>query len=420
MREHLSQEIIKMVHARKLPAAELMLVDDHLANCVECREAIGVSFAATGSADRLELAITGGTDHLTYNLLEAYVDNALSAGDVKNVDEHIAVCHYCDAQLRDLQGFAGELPRLEVPRAGWLSSLSAIFRRPVPAFAAIAAAIAVAGAIWITRPAADVATISETTSVSQPEITESINPPIGAADSAASNNEPQLPPADPPKDELAVSVKDGDEKVGLFPNGELSGYANLDARYRKLVKNALSTGKAAVPDLRELSASPGVLMGDDPAGTFRIVSPVGKVVGTDTPTFRWQSVPGAGSYVVEVFDHDFNKVASSGELKDTTWTRKLDRAKIYSWQVTAKRGEEILKAPQRPQPDARFRILDQKTANDLSTLRRNNPKSHFLLGVAYANAGLIDEAIREFEVFSRQNPGSELSRKLLRQLRSAR
>jgi hypothetical protein len=163
-------------------------------------------------------------------------------------------------------------------------------------------------------------------------------------------------------------------------------------------------------------------MGEDPAptGTFRIVSPVGKVVGTDAPTFRWRSVPGAGSYVLEVFDQDFNKVASSGELKSTSWQQKLDRGKTYSWQVTARKDGEILKAPQRPQPDARFRVLDRKTADELSALRRNNPGSHFVLGVAYANAGLIDEAIREFEMLSRQNPGKELPKKMLRQLRSAR
>ena len=161
-------------------------------------------------------------------------------------------------------------------------------------------------------------------------------------------------------------------------------------------------------------------MGGDSAGTFRLTSPIGKVVDTDTPTFKWQSVPGAASYVVEVFDRDFHKVASSGELKNTSWKHRLNRGKIYSWQVTATKDGEVLKAPQRPQPDARFRVLDRKTADELSTLRRSNPRSHLLLGVAYANAGLVEDAIREFEMLSRQNPGSDLPKTLLRQLKSAR
>lgn len=413
MREHLSPEIIEMAHARELPAAELRAVDDHLANCVECREAIGERFAASGFAERFERAVTSRTDHLTYDQLEAYVDRTLSADTARQIDDHVGSCANCESQLRELKSFAGASPAAEAPRVGWLSS---IFRNPIPAFAAIAAVIAVIGAIWITRPAVDVATISETISAGQQETR--VSPSDGG--SSTSTNEPPLPVADPPEDELALTIKDGDTKVGLSRNGDLSGYANVDPHYRRLVKNALVTGKTAIPDLRELSASGGVLMGDATGGNFSLTSPVGKLVNTDTPTFRWLSVRGAGSYVVDVFDRDFNKVASSGELKDTSWKHKLDRAKTYSWQVTAIRGEEVLKAPQRPQPDARFRILDQKTAAELSNLKRNNPRSHFLLGVAYANAGLIDEAIREFELFSRQNRGSDLSRRMLRQLRSAR
>ena len=416
MREHLSQEIIEMVHARKLPAAELMAVDDHLAGCVECRDTIGASFAASGSAQRFELAITSRNDHLTYDQLEAYVDKTLSTEAASQINEHIGICADCEAQLRDLQRFAGASPVVDAPREGWLSS---IFRNPIPAFAAIAAVIAVIAAIWMTRPGAEVATTAETTAAPPQEVETAVTQP-DAGESAASVTEPSLPAVNTPQNELVVSVNDGDETIGLSRNGELAGYSTLDTRYRRLVKNALATGKASVPDLRDLSTSSGVLMGDNSSGTFRILSPIGKVISTDAPTFTWQPVPGAGSYVVEVFDRDFNKVASSGELKNTSWKHKLDRAKIYTWQVTAVRGDERLKAPQRPQPDARFRILDQKTAAELSNLKRNNPRSHFLLGVAYANAGLIDEAIREFEISSRQNPASDVARKMLRQLRTAK
>ena len=67
-------------------------------------------------------------------------------------------------------------------------------------------------------------------------------------------------------------------------------------------------------------------------------------------------------------------------------------------------------------PDARFRIVYGRAAADLTALKRNNPQSHLLLGVAYANAGLIEDAKREFEILLRHNPNSEVAKKLLRQM----
>ena len=147
-------------------------------------------------------------------------------------------------------------------------------------------------------------------------------------------------------------------------------------------------------------------------------SPVGQVLNTATPRFSWQAVPNSEKYVVEIFDRDFNQVATSGELKNTSWKQKLAEGKTYSWQVTAVVEGKVLKAPLQPQPEARFRILDRKTINNLSALRASHPRSHLLLGTAYANAGLVEDAIREFELLAKTNPDRELPKQLLRQLKA--
>ena len=122
-------------------------------------------------------------------------------------------------------------------------------------------------------------------------------------------------------------------------------------------------------------------------------------------------MPGADSYGVEVYDLTFKKVASTDGLKATRWTTTLPRGQTYVWQVTARKGDEIFKAPRPPASQARFRIVDGKSVTDIATIRRTHPRSHLLLGIAFAEAGLIDEAIQEFERLARQNPGSELRKK---------
>ena len=42
-----------------------------------------------------------------------------------------------------------------------------------------------------------------------------------------------------------------------------------------------------------------------------MIEPVGSVLLTDRPAFRWSPLEGATAYVVEIFDGEFNLVAAS-------------------------------------------------------------------------------------------------------------
>ena len=99
-------------------------------------------------------------------------------------------------------------------------------------------------------------------------------------------------------------------------------------------------------------------------------------------------------------------------------TRSLKRGRVYSWEVTAiKEGREIT-SPVAPSPPARFKVLDQARLDELERARRTYAGSHLLLGVLYANIGLVEDAQREFQALAAANPNSEVAKRLALSVKS--
>lgn len=141
----------------------------------------------------------------------------------------------------------------------------------------------------------------------------------------------------------------------------------------------------------------------------------------DRPIFRWSELEGATSYVVEIYDAQFNPAASSPPLRISNWTSPpLARGQIYSWQIKAIReGQEFI-APRPPAPQARFKIVDRATADEIARARRDHASSHLLPGLLYARAGLLAEAEVEFRALQKSNPDSDVARKLLASVAASR
>ena len=87
--------------------------------------------------------------------------------------------------------------------------------------------------------------------------------------------------------------------------------------------------------------------------------------------------------------------------------------------VFAEVGGETLSAPTPADPEMKFKLLGAGAAREIERLRGSS-SSRLALAVAYAGAGMIDEAGLELEALRRQNPQSSLVAKLLRSLRSRR
>ncbi len=84
-----------------------------------------------------------------------------------------------------------------------------------------------------------------------------------------------------------------------------------------------------------------------------------------------------------------------------------------------KEGQEIT-SPRPPAPQAKFRVLDLARANEISKARRAYGSSHLVLGLLYAESGLLKEAEQELRALQKTNPDSELARNLLRQVQALR
>lgn len=415
MAQHLTQKQIEDYCRRQLAASELPAVADHLAACDTCQQQIAV--AGNGEAAFFDLRSqvfddTAEAEHLTMAQLGAYVDRNLGGEELQAVEDHLSHCEQCVFAVEDLGEFSNEIiPTREYrPAEKWwqrtLKSFTAPFRiAPVPAFGGAALAIVLLAVIaWLAWP-----------TTQQPEPQIAISPPPSSPPAIETS------PTQPEPAPVVAQLNDGGNTLTLDQQGQLSGAGNLPSNYQNLLKKTLASGRIEKSaQLQGLTRPPSSLMGSDDKTNFSVLEPLGNVLLTNAPTFRWSKLEGATGYVVEVYDENFTPVISSPQLTDLSWTTLLQRGKVYSWQVKAiKDGEEVL-SPRPPAPQAKFRVLDLARVNELARARRVYPRAHLTLGLLYADAGLLREAEQEFRLLQRANPNSDLARNLLRQVQSLR
>ena len=332
------------------------------------------------------------------------------------VADHLAHCIQCSQAVDDLRAFKAQVaPSLEreyrpasVPETskrtstGWLASLLAPFRS-YPKFAygtaMIILLLAITGwLIWRTQP--------DRTPKDELKV--------------APEAEPSPPEAVRPSVPIVARLNDNNGEVTLDQVGTLSGAGNLPSLYQDLLKQALTRPKLEPsPQLKGLARAPSSLMSSDKARQeFSVIERFERVLMTDRPTFRWSPMEGATGYVVEVYDPEFNLVVASPQLTNANWnsTKPLRRGKVYSWQVKAIKNGEEFTVPRPPDSQAKFRVLDQAKATELSKATQNYSSSHLVLGLLYADAGLLKEAEQELHLLQKANPDSEIARSLLGQI----
>lgn len=445
MMEHLSKQEIENYLKRNVSPGDLLKADDHLAECDACFGKIADAKAAQSTVSSFQnyfLRDAELRDHLTYQQIASYVDNEADNVDREIVEVHRNTCRECAGQIDDLRQMraliAADTKETRAPVLGkfsfsdWWNRLwaNSALKIAVPAMALILFA-AMIGFILISRqsPNNEIAEVAEPATnqqqsapVSETNQSNEETQPNGTASENTNSAIPNNTNSNTPEPKILISLNDAGSRIELDENGNLKG---LQApQYEKKIKAALETQNieiAAAP--KELNTGRGVLMGSAEDGVpFALSNPVGKLIQSDRPTFRWQPLKDAESYVVEVFDVNFNKVASSQPTQKTEWTvnAPLKRGTIYQWQVTAIKDAQEIKSPVRPAPDAKFKVLDAAKASEIGQAKRKYKNSHLLLGILYANAGLLQEAENEFQALLKQNPKSEAARKLLQKVRQKR
>lgn len=433
--EHLTEKQLRAYGQSGMPPAELLRLDAHLSDCATCRRSLEA--ALTGSAlalhTELRTAAPEQPQHLSFEQLARYVDETLDPAERAFVSDHAASCAQCAFGVADLRTFTetGQEADVAAPvsapvtaKPSWWESVRALFRpfasKPVfgpafrPAFGlAFAVLLLTVLAGWLLRLALK-PDASAPQFANQPSVSPTLAPSVMPV--------PRTPAPEPAP--LLAQLNDGGGQITLDQQGKLTGLDNLPPAYQQLVKDALTAQRLERPGtLTGLNRRGSSLMGEDEQGQrFALQSPVGKVVFSAQPVFRWTPLAGAASYVVEVYDEQFNLVTKSVASKQTAWTppQPLARGRLYAWQVKASQdGQEII-APKPPATQARFRVLAQAQADELARVRRTHSNAHLLLGLLYAQAGLLDEAEKELRSLQAANPNAASVRRLLANVQALR
>jgi hypothetical protein len=358
---------------------------------------------------------------LTVEELTGFVDRALSSEELQVVEDHLTCCEECNLMVKDLLAFkdqatpwfdrnhhpSGRRARDESRWRRLFAVRPRLWAKPFVFGTALAACLLVAIGLLAWREWRG--------GNNNPEITK-VPPSPGVSTPGSSNPTPGS------ESSLLVMLNDGEGRVTLDREGRVSGLDHLSPAGRQMVERALTTQTIErSPLLSELArpedASRG---GGDRGERFSVIEPVSEVTVTDRPTFRWTTLDGATSYTVEIYDEKLRQVTVSQPVAGHTWTapQPLKRGRIYAWLVKTSRNGQIEVAP--PAQEARFRILDQARADELSAARRDYGSSHLALGLLYAQAGALDEAERELRVLQQANPNSQIADRLLRQVRKMR
>jgi hypothetical protein len=348
--------------------------------------------------------------HLDYEEhLEPYVDGKANDIDREIVESHVALCSTCAAELKDLLEFKQQpvavVAQASSQRKQWLPNLSFV-SRPAWAVAGLLAAFVLATAVFMwtrSRPAEQARTMSP--------------PPGGRKETPSPSPQPSMSPHEEP----LLVLNDAGGQVVLDQRGRLEGLQELPPDLKESVERALTT--------RRLGASPGLAGWSTGAGSLRSgagaesmlapLNPVGVVIETDRPTFRWRTLEGTQHCTVTVYDAKLRQVASSGPVNRTEWTtpKPLRRGVTYSWQISTVKDGETIVSPKPPLPEARFRVLDQRAVDALAKLKGT---SHLALGVFYWKHGLLEDAEREFKALAHANPHSPVVQELLSSIRALR
>jgi len=419
--EHLSSAQIVNYQRRNLAPAELLGVDDHLAECAECRRLIESTLNCDVAPLYADLAAESAVGpHLTFEQSAAYVDGLLTGEERRMINDHLASCAHCAPLTADLRAFRNVIaPELDreyrpqgaaegpPPQTGWRDRIAAalpgLFQK-IPLWVyATSALLLLAVAGWIATSLQTQLPIAQNTQTTTPSPSTDFASPA-----------PEIA-------HVILRLNDGGSSLALDAQGRLAGVDQWPSEYRQMAQDALSKQRVARSPMLDGLSRPGssLMGGDDDGRRFAVIEPAGKVMLTDRPTFKWTRLGGASGYVVEIYNAQFNLVASSPSLTGVSWTApQLPRGQVYSWQVKAIREGPELIAPRPQAPQAKFRILDKAATAEIARARRDYASSHLLLGLLYARSGLLDEAEDEFRALQKANPDSSIS-EVLRKLKAS-
>jgi hypothetical protein len=412
MDTHLSTKEIRGYLRRRLTRDDFHRVGEHVHSCASCYQDFLAELQERFpiEIDLDELAGLQGW-HLEGEELAAYVEGRMDELNFECASLHLEECSSCmektSAVFED---------RLENPRMGtsarrkepstwsrYLPSVQSISSPRLQLAAAAVLVIALVLTLWV---------------LIQPK---QASPQVADA--------PETVSPDPPPQQPTAPVQMGPGAGSQTTPVSNQVAANADSEKREVKRQEDATERVLIardlvmpPAIEMLDRTPSIAIRGNHASTqsFTIVRPFATVISNDRPTFSWTTLNGATSYTVSVFDADLHLIRTSEPLTETQWLmpHRLEAGIVYTWTVTAQKDGQEVVSPASP-ARAEFKILGDSELIKLNS-KVSRTKSHAARGVLYAEAGLLDEAEKEFRSHLQRRPTDERVKGLLRIVKSWR
>ncbi len=363
MSDHLTEQQLAQYADGTLPAAELLDVGDHLADCADCRgraaQSSGLQSAVADLRRGLQPTPDAELDHPEHEQLVAYIEDGLDAVDKEIVEGHLEFCENCAAEVAELRSFRAILstyPAKEYEPAATPTVWQRFFApsttpvwRSARAYALAATVLLAAVIVW----------------------------------KAGGPKSPELP--------------------GAVQQVMTAQHINLDTPEIRAL-----TGAGEPPEIG--AGGPSLALG----------SPVATAILGDRPVFTWAVVQDADGYEVSVMDTDGHTITAHMVAGRPIWRpdAPLPLGRILRWQVKAMKNGNVVATG--PPGGARFRILDAGRAAQIWADEKRYGDQPLALGILYAQAGLLDEAERALDKAAKTDPNNPVVPKLMADVKAVR
>lgn len=404
---------------------EFMLASlQHMEICPACREAALKTEEFKGAAESLRKRIAVMAACLDYEQLTAYLDNTLSESDKSLVDRHLSLCHDCQEDLdylKQIEGLAAMGPHRTFSPAR--PARSKIFNSRVFFSFGLTACTVAAICLVLLRPPVSTTDGQIAVISGQPKETVSTPP----RQTPIPSEQPDRKKPDIPN--LVVKPVRHTEQVAVLHDGLYLIHTTKDALREikqqdsgkrvsiasdiaAVVQAKLSTGKAR-KDLPVLmaKADTDILRGSGETTGLEpsIQRPHGTSVLQTTPILSWNAPERIESFTVEVFNPEGEKIwETATDSRKCQVDISLESGSTYLWRVGSRVGDETFYSKAVP-----FRVLQENEAQSLERYLESSPNSHMIKGSILESYGLYDEALIEFQVLAKENPDSQIARRMV-------
>ena len=197
----------------------------------------------------------------------------------------------------------------------------------------------------------------------------------------------------------------------------------------KNISSAMMVDLSAFTSRREDKNDVGALAGLRAVETeqsIELTSPYNTMIKTDRPSFSWNAKKSFDNYVVNLYNSKglvWSKKVPQITMNYPENEKGLEFGESYFWNIE---GEYLIETDK--SANHRFSVLSlekskevAKNENAIRDTFKNDPESsslHSVLGAYYINAGLLQDAIAEFQSISKINTDAALPHEILGSLYS--